>query len=150
MSYGLNSYKTSKTTTASREDLIVLLYEGAVRFLERSIQEHDSGNLPAHKESLRRGLAIISELQNTLDFQQGGEIAVQLFELYGYMLDRLTHANMTRDMDYLRDVITQLNILLEGWRGAVKIYKEQQRTAGTGPAMRPSAPPSAVGYARGM
>ncbi|MBF0123995.1 MAG: flagellar export chaperone FliS [Magnetococcales bacterium] len=126
MSYGLASYKTSKTTTASREDLVIMLYEGAIRFLEKSILENDAGNLQPHKEFLRRGLAIISELQNTLDFQKGGDLAIQLFELYGFMLDRLTQANITRDNSCIRDVINQLNILLDGWRVAVKKYRAEQ------------------------
>ncbi|MBF0159049.1 MAG: flagellar export chaperone FliS [Magnetococcales bacterium] len=126
MSYGLASYKTSKTTTASREDLVIMLYEGAIRFLEKSIIENDANDLQSHKELLRRGLAIISELQNTLDFQKGGDLAVQLFELYGFMLDRLTQANITRDNSCIRDVINQLTILLDGWRVAVKKYRAEQ------------------------
>ncbi|MBF0308511.1 MAG: flagellar export chaperone FliS [Magnetococcales bacterium] len=123
MSYGLRSYKASRANTAAREDLLILLYEGAIRFLERSIQEFEGKNLSEHKMFLRRGLMIVSELQSTLDFQKGGELAIQLFELYGYMLEQLTLANIAKEMEPIRRVVRQLNILLEGWRVAVAQYK---------------------------
>ncbi|MBF0188870.1 MAG: flagellar export chaperone FliS [Magnetococcales bacterium] len=123
MSYALRSYKASRTNTASREDLLILLYEGAIRFLERSITEMEAGNLAPHKEFLRRGIAIIAELQNTLNFEKGGDLAIQLFELYGYMLTLLTKANMEQEMSHIGKVITQMETLLEGWREAVRQVK---------------------------
>ncbi|MBF0628179.1 MAG: flagellar export chaperone FliS [Magnetococcales bacterium] len=125
MSYGLRSYKSSRANTASREDLLILLYEGAIRFLERSIEELKGGSLSDHKMSLRRGIAIIAELQNTLNFEKGGELAIQLFDLYGYMLDRLTQANLRKDAEFIREVIRHLNTLLEGWREAVRQVKTE-------------------------
>ncbi|MBF0427954.1 MAG: flagellar export chaperone FliS [Magnetococcales bacterium] len=125
MSYGLRSYKSSRTNTASREDLLILLYEGAIRFLERSIEELNAGSLSEHKMSLRRGVAIIAELQNTLNFDKGGELAIQLFDLYAYMLDQLTQANLRKDVTYIREVIRHLGTLLEGWRDAVRQVKTE-------------------------
>ncbi|ABK42615.1 flagellar protein FliS [Magnetococcus marinus MC-1] len=125
MSYGLRSYKSSRANTASREDLLILLYEGAIRFLEKSLQAHTAGTLSEHKMMLQRAMAIISELQNTLDFEKGGDLAMQLFDLYNYMLDRLTKANINRDMSAISEVIEHLNVLLDGWRQAVAQVKRQ-------------------------
>ncbi|WP_130471150.1 flagellar export chaperone FliS [Candidatus Magnetaquicoccus inordinatus] len=133
MSYGLRSYKTSRANTASREDLLILLYEGAIRFLERSISEMEAKNLAEHKMYLRRGLAIIAELQNTLDFEKGEDLAVQLFELYGFMINRLTQANITQDLSHIRIVISNMNTLLEGWREAVRQVKQIQDNAAAEP-----------------
>ena len=130
MSYGLRSYKTSRANTASREDLLILLYEGAIRFLERSITEAEAKNLSEHKMYLRRGLSIIAELQSTLNFDHGGELAVQLFDLYGFMIHRLTQANITQDISHIRIVITNMNTLLEGWREAVRQDKQGQSDGG--------------------
>lgn len=124
MSYGLRSYKSSRANTASREDLLILLYEGAIRFLERSITEKEASNLSQHKMFLRRGLAIISELQSTLNFEKGGELSIQLFDLYGFMIHRLTQANLTQDISHIQIVITNMNTLLEGWRDAVRQVKQ--------------------------
>ncbi len=126
MSYGLRSYKTSRANTASREDLLILLYEGAIRFLERSIVEFEAKNLSEYKMFLRRGLAIIAELQSTLNFDKGGDLAVQLFDLYGLMIHQLTQANVTQKTSHIRVVITKMNTLLEGWRDAVRQVKQGQ------------------------
>ncbi|MBF0154865.1 MAG: flagellar export chaperone FliS [Magnetococcales bacterium] len=135
MSYGLQSYKTSKATTASKEDLLIMLYEGAIRFLELSIAEKEAKRLAEHKQYLRKGLAIVSELQSTLDFQKGGEVAIKLFELYGFMLEYLTQANITQEVSYIREVVDQLSTLLEGWRDAVKQVKAGTvAAAGVAPA----------------
>ncbi len=140
MSYGLRSYKSSRANTASKEDLLILLYEGAVRFLERSIEEFSAGRLSDHKMSLRRGIAIIAELQNTLNFEKGGELAIQLFDLYGYMLNQLTQANLRKDTECIREVIRHLGTLLEGWRDAVRQVKMEAVTtlppAGATPTRR--------------
>ncbi|MBF0357709.1 MAG: flagellar export chaperone FliS [Magnetococcales bacterium] len=125
MSYGIRKYRTSQANTASREDLLILLYEGAIRFLERSVFELDAGNLSEHKMYLRRGLAIIAELQSTLDFDKGGEISMQLFDLYGFMMEQLSLANIRKDDQYILIVIANLEILLEGWRDAVRQVKEK-------------------------
>lgn len=136
MSYGLRSYKTSRANTASREDLLILLYEGAIRFLERSITEFEAKDLGEHKMFLRRGLAIIAELQSTLNFEKGGDLAVQLFDLYGFMIDQLTKANIKQDMSHIRIVITNMNTLLEGWRDAVRQVKQEQSEVEADPHRR--------------
>lgn len=136
MSYGLRSYKTSRANTASREDLLILLYEGAIRFLERSISEYEGKNLSEHKMYLRRGLAIISELQSTLNFDKGGELAMQLFDLYGFMIQQLTQANIKQEIPPIRVVITNMNTLLDGWRDAVRQVKREQSEVGADPTRR--------------
>ena len=138
MSYGLRKYRTSQANTASREDLLILLYEGAIRFLERSVKEMEAKRLSEHKMYLRRGLAIVAELQSTLDFDKGGELAMQLFDLYGFMMERLTQANLRQDMEQIRTVISNLETLLEGWRDAVRQVKEK---AGLHTTDAPAPPP---------
>ncbi|MBF0444293.1 MAG: flagellar export chaperone FliS [Magnetococcales bacterium] len=138
MSYGLRKYRTSQANTASREDLLILLYEGAIRFLERAIVEMEAKNLSEHKMYLRRGLAIVAELQSTLDFDKGGDLSMQLFDLYGFMMERLSQANMKQDMSMIRTVINNLETLLDGWRDAVRQVKESQGLQGVAPTPRPT------------
>jgi flagellar secretion chaperone FliS len=138
MSYGLRKYRTSQANTASREDLLILLYEGAIRFLERAITEMEANNLSEHKMYLRRGLAIVAELQSTLDFDKGGDLSMQLFDLYGFMMERLSQANMKQDMNLIRTVIENLETLLDGWRDAVRQVKESQGLQGAAPPPRPT------------
>lgn len=125
MTYGLQRYQSAKTKTASREDILIMLYEGAIRFLEQSIQALEADNLSEHKRLLGRGRAIIEEFQNTLDVELAGELGVALFDLYQYMLTLLSRANITRDMASVREVIGLLQTLLDGWRDAVAQVKQQ-------------------------
>nr|CRH07719.1 Putative flagellar protein FliS [Candidatus Magnetococcus massalia] len=144
MSYGLRSYKSSRTNTASREDLLILLYEGAIRFLERSIQAFEEGDFPEHKTKLQKTTAIVGELQNTLDFEKGGDLAMQLFDLYNYMLDQLTQVNIKRKIEPAHDVVDLLKTLLDGWRQAVRQVKEQGGMAAAAGASAPVANPAAM------
>lgn len=100
-------------------EVLVQLYEGAIRFLEQSVVACDEGRVDEFKEQLSRGQRIIEEFQRTLDFAQGGEVSARLNELYEFMLERLTQAGLTHDTQYIQQVVGNLNVLLEGWRGAV-------------------------------
>lgn len=124
MSYGLRSYQQTRTKAASREDILIMLYEGAIRFLERSISEFEAGKLGDHKTYLSRGRAIVEEFQNTLDWENGGQITIQLNDLYTHILDGLTDANLKQDMAPIQNAIQILGTLLDGWRGAIKSVKE--------------------------
>lgn len=137
MSYGLQRYQKARVDTTSREDILLLLYEGAIRFLNQSIRElEENGNLGEHKRLLGRGRSIIEEFQNTLDFEKGLELSVNLFELYEYMLYALTQANLTRDMEHVRSAVRVLEILQEGWRGAV-LQVKSGNAATAAPGIRP-------------
>lgn len=136
MTYGIQTYQSTRTQTASREDLLIMLYEGAIRFLERSISAKQEGRLGEHKTMLGKGRAIIEEFQNTLDMEVGGDLAYQLFELYAFMLDNLTQANLRNAVEPIQEVLEMLKTLLEGWRGAVSQVKSGAN-AMTKPAMAP-------------
>ena len=141
MTYGLKTYQSTRATTASREDLLIMLYEGAIRFLEPSIAAKDEGNLGDHKLHLGKGRAIIEEFQNTLDMEVGGDLAYQLFELYAFMLDHLTKANLHMEMAPIREVIDMLTVLLEGWREAVRQVKQQGGMHAAAANQMKAAPP---------
>jgi len=99
--------------------VLIQLYEGAVNFLEKSVVACDDGRVDDFKEGVERGRRIIEEFKRTLDFSHGGQVPAQLNDLYDFMLDSLTQADLTHDTQYIQRVIDQLNILLDGWRGAV-------------------------------
>lgn len=98
-------------------DVLIQLYEGAIDFLERAVEACDDGRVDEFKELLVRGRLIIEEFQKTLDFEKGGQVPAQLNDLYEFMLDSLTQADLTHDTQYIQRVIGHLSVLLEGWRG---------------------------------
>ena len=78
-------------------DVLIQLYEGAIDFLERSVEACEDGRVDEFKDLLQRGRLIIEEFQKTLDFTQGGQVPAQLNDLYEFMLESLSQADLTHD-----------------------------------------------------
>ncbi len=109
--------ETSEVDDLSPLEILIQLYEGAIRFLEQAATACEGGMVDEFKEALGRGRRIIEEFQRTLDFSQGSAVSNQLNELYNFMLENLAQADLTHDVQYVQQVITNLRILLDGWRG---------------------------------
>jgi len=112
----ISAYQDHAVSTQTRGRLIVLLYEGALKFLRQAIGALEEGNLPEKGHYIGRAQAIISELNSNLNTEAGGEIAENLRSLYNFMSRQLNEANTKRDPQRIRDVIVCLEDLLEGWR----------------------------------
>ena len=97
--------------------VLIQLYEGAIDFFNRSMEACDEGRIDEFKELLQRGRRIIEEFQKTLDFDHGDQVPAQLNDLYVFMLDSVTQAELTHDTQYVQRVIDHLVVLLDGWRG---------------------------------
>lgn len=124
MSY--NKYKTTAVQSASREKLLLMLYEGAIKFTKKAIIATENNDIPGRCENISKAYDIILELMNTLDFKVGGEVAENLEQLYMFITDELTRANITGKVDHLNNVLKILNTLHEGWKEAVEILKKKE------------------------
>lgn len=118
--YGANAYKKTSVTTASREQILLLLYEAAIKYTKLGMKAMDEGKIAKKGESILKVHDIILELQSTLNFEVGGDIALNLERLYTFMTERLVKANMDNDRKSLEDVLGVLTNLHEGWKGAVQ------------------------------
>lgn len=112
------NYQQVGIATADPGRLVIMLYEGAIKSLNQSAQLFPTDAQVASTK-LTRALEIINYLRTCLDHQRGGEIAFNLNRLYEYMRDRLSEANIHRDVDMIHEVIGLLQTLLEGWRGII-------------------------------
>lgn len=115
----LRSYRTVATQTASPGQLVVMLYDGAIRFLERALAgfEHTDPlefNATINNNVLR-AQEILLALDNALDLEEGGQLAVTLRGLYGYMDRQLTLSNARKKPEGIRDTIQRLTTLRESW-----------------------------------
>ena len=99
-------------------DVLIQLYEGCIKFLNEASEACEDGRVEEFNDRLMRGRRIIEHFQKTLDFEQGGPVPTQLNDLYTFMLDALTQADLTHETKYIRQVTDQLSILLDGWCGA--------------------------------
>jgi len=119
MTYGANQYKKTSIQSAGRGQLLLMLYEAAVKNVKKASECIDKRDIAGKGQHIIKAHDIINELLNTLDFNVGGEIARELERLYNFMTDHLVKANVENSKDKLRVVEKLLSTLLDGWRGAV-------------------------------
>jgi flagellar protein FliS len=123
MSYGLGQYKRTSVETASREQILLMLYQAAIKNCKKAIEAIEQRNIPKKGEYIGKLQDIIVELSNSLDFNVGGDVAKELESLYDYMMYATTQANIKIDKEPLDGVLRVLNTLYEGWSEAVKSLK---------------------------
>ena len=108
------AYRDSAVLTATPEQLVVMLYDGARRFLTQAAFAMRQGDLGTSNERLRRAEAIIAELRSTLDMS-AGDIAERLNEIYAFCQRHLMEARFKRDADAIDQVAKLLRDLRESW-----------------------------------
>lgn len=113
---GIAAYQENSITTQSGAGLVVMLYDGAIRFLREVINGMDRADHEHKAKFLNKAAEIIDELDGCLDMETGGEIAQNLRALYGFMRRHLTAANIKNDPQLVRNVIALLEDLNEGWK----------------------------------
>jgi len=113
---GLNTYQEVAITTQSRGRLVVMLYDGAIKFLKLAIKELDAGNMDTKGLYINKALDILNELNTVLDMEAGGEVAVNLRKLYLFMTGHLSKANVQKDPQKIDEVIKLLEELNRGWK----------------------------------
>jgi flagellar secretion chaperone FliS len=113
---GISAYQQATVGTQSKGRLIVMLYDGAIKFLKLAVRELEAQNYAAKGQYINRAQDIISELNAVLDMEAGGEIAENLRKLYVFMQRRLSQANSKRDPQMIREVIALLEELNLSWK----------------------------------
>ncbi len=114
-----SSYRKTQIETATPGQLVVLLYQGAVRFLSIASSAMDQGNIELSHTALLRAQEILLELRATLN-PEAGEVASSLSAIYDYMLGRLIEANLRKDPEPVREVLSYLQELLPAWETAAR------------------------------
>ncbi len=115
----LNSYRKIATLTAPPGQIVLMLYEGAIRSLERSLPGFDikdpaEANMTIHN-NLQRAQDIIRELNYALNMEAGGECAVTLRRLYEYFDRRLVESNLQKKSAGVQEIIQHVSELREAW-----------------------------------
>jgi flagellar protein FliS len=118
-------YKETAIQSASREKILLMLYEGAIKFIKLAIQAVEKKQIKEKCENIGRAYDIILELNNSLDHKVGGQISAQLEQLYHYMTEQLIKANMNGDTEALKVVLKLLETLHEGWVQAIQKLKSE-------------------------
>jgi flagellar secretion chaperone FliS len=113
-------YQRTQVVTASREKILLMLYEGAIRFTKQArVAMHDK-KIADKGKAISKATAILSELMATLDFKIGGQLAQDLENLYIFMIDKLIEANVHNKIECLDDVEKLLNTLYTAWKDVIE------------------------------
>jgi flagellar secretion chaperone FliS len=121
-----NTYKTQQIQTASQEQLLIMLYEGAIRFLNLAKAGHEEQNFEKFHNNIVKTQRIILEFMSTLDLDVGGDMAQNLFKLYEYLHYQLLQANLKKDVSMVEEVLMHLRELKETWEEAIGQLQKQQ------------------------
>ena len=121
-----NQYQQTQVTSSTPEQILIMLYDGAIRFTVQATEALAESNRVRMSESIHRVMAIISTLSDTLDHAIGGEIAENLDALYNFMMRELTNANLKSDPSHLKNVEFLLRDLRDGWNEAIAKARQEQ------------------------
>jgi flagellar secretion chaperone FliS len=100
---------------ASPVQLIVMLYDGAIRFMEEGKRAMAEKDYETQNARLQRAQKIVMELMGSLDFAQGGDVAKNLLKLYEYVLAELIEANINDDPKRIENAQGTMRELREAW-----------------------------------
>jgi flagellar protein FliS len=115
MTRGAEAYRQIEAKSRSPLELVVMLYDGALRFVAEASQAQAQKNIAQRARAVSRAIAILGELQSTLNVKEGGAIAQDLDRLYTYMQRRLLDVTMQQDTKALQEVQQLLSTLRDGW-----------------------------------
>lgn len=119
-------YKKNQIETAGPEEILIMLYEGAIRFLliaKKALNEKDYAK---SNTNLIKAQRIILEFMDSLDMSIGGEMAMNLYKLYEYLHYQLVQANIQKNVAFIDEVLDHLRSLKATWQEAILIAKKER------------------------
>jgi flagellar secretion chaperone FliS len=118
-----NAYKNNSVNYASREQLLLMLLDGAVKFSKIGRQAIVDKDVKKTHENLVKAQSIFYELMATLDVNRGGEWAKNLMNIYDFIVRRLTDANIKKEVDIMNEIIPLIEEVRDTWNEAYKLAK---------------------------
>lgn len=118
-----NAYKNNSVNFASKEQLLLMLLDGTVKFSKLATQAMEEKNVPKAHENLVKTQDIFYELMATLDVEQGGQWAKNLLSLYDFIVRKLTEANLKKDVKIIDEVLPLIEEVRDMWNEAYKLSK---------------------------
>jgi len=123
----LKQYQQTQVQTASPERILIMLYDGAIQFLNKAKIGIQNKNIEETHNNIIAAQRIITEFMTTLDMKIGGQVAANLYRLYEYLHYRLVQANLKKDIAMVDEVLGHLKELKHTWEEAIKIASRERR-----------------------
>lgn len=118
---GYGAYASNKVTTASPADLVLMLYEGAIKFCNIAIMAVENKEIEKAHINIVKVERIIQEFQISLDYKYA--TAKDFNEVYTYLLQRLQEANFKKDKEILEEVLKHLRTMRDTWKEVMRLTK---------------------------
>lgn len=140
------TYQQANFTTANPMRLVLMCYDGAIKSLKLARERYLAKDYEGKAKALKKTLDIINEINVSLDLERGGDIARNLRSLYLYMTQRLTEADLKRDIGAFDEVMRMMEELESAWKEVARagiaeeesvLYAEPSAQRRTAPLMQP-------------
>jgi flagellar protein FliS len=112
---GVQNYRRTDVITADPKRLVLMCYEGAIASLSMGKQKMINEDYEGKCRAITKAQDIINELLCALDYERGGAVAKSLDSIYNYMLRRILHADLNKDISAFDEVVNMLNELKSAW-----------------------------------
>lgn len=119
-------YKKTQINTSSPGKLLLMLYQGAIKFSKLAIKNIEAGEIEASHQNIIKVQNIVLELKTTLDKENGGQLAEQLEKLYDFIYQQLLQANLKKDIKYLNNIIPLFEEIYAAYKEIVLNQKEAE------------------------
>lgn len=119
----LNQYKQNAVLTATPEELTLMLYEGAIKFMNIGKYSIENKDMEKAHSSLLRAQDIILELNYSLDMNY--DVSKGLRTLYDFVLTKLVDANVNKDSKAIEEALTVVNNMRDTWKEVIKQIKQK-------------------------
>ena len=117
----IKQYQASNVNTATPEKLMIMMFDGALQFLQKAKVAIAEGNLKERSQNIDGARKIIRELMRTIDLENGNDVSKQLFKLYNKMAMNLIKANVQRNAALIDTVIEDVSNIRWGFQKAIEI-----------------------------
>ena len=126
MNQYVKQYQKTTVETASNEKILIMLYDGAIQFLNKAKIALNEKNWEQSHNNLMGAQKIIEEFINTIDKEPNPELAQNLISLYEYFIARLVQANMKHEIAPIDEVLKFLKELKATWEEAIAIAQKER------------------------
>lgn len=123
----VKQYQKNQIETATPEQVLILLYDGAILYLNKAKVALEQKNGEQWNKNLLGCEKIILEFMDTLDMESGGELAKNLYRLYEYFYNTLVNANLNKNIQQVEEISKHLKGLRETWQKAIAIANAEKK-----------------------
>jgi len=117
----IKQYQTNNITTATPEKLMIMLFDGAIQFLQKAKVAIEEKNLQERATNIENARKILRELMRTIDLENGNDVSKSLFRLYNRMAMKLIKANVSKNAGLIDEVMEDFSNIRWGFQKAIDI-----------------------------